>query len=142
VLESDETDESLFHLDVPTDPNCAGPDSATDVWFVADGNAESVHDRGNNTVHIVVDQGYWRPDYAIRNVTWATTVLSPIVIFSVRNVGPTRASHGTTVSRSHARVLDDREEVVFSSWTPDLAPGSERSYHSRTRVPLEPRSPP
>jgi hypothetical protein len=125
----------LFYLDVPTDDNCSGPTGAIDVSFIADGNAESIHDsdRSNNSVHFTVDANYWRPDYTIRNITQIGLGAlgkfpSRIISYAVRNIGPTNVSSQTGFLKSVTEVLDAYTNVFFSESTSDLDPGDEQTY--------------
>ncbi len=57
-------------VDVPTDAAGSGPTWAIDTYWIADWDAESLHDpdRSNNTAHITIDADYWKPDYRIVSV--------------------------------------------------------------------------
>jgi hypothetical protein len=141
-----ETREVAFRLEVPTDGACSGPVGATEVSFIADWNATSVFDvdRGNNAVAIVVDAGYWKPDYVITAVSRQSNLAvnanrltsetpeqevsiddRSTVSYTIRNVGPKARGQSTT---SHTRVVDPAGVSVFSASIANLAPGAERAF--------------
>ncbi len=129
-----ERDHVYFTLEIPTDPDCSGPLAGTQVWFEADGNDETINDvdRGNNTVYLLVDADYWRPDYVIRDVSSAAADLDARTLnFAVRNIGPTGNFTNGPSPLASTQVTDASGVTThFSAFTRSLEPGAEQRYEA------------
>jgi hypothetical protein len=120
-----------FSVDVLANATGTAPLGGSELYFVADGNAESLHDRdlSNNTVHLTVDSAYWRPDYRFASFEVSEAGLGLAEVqFSVVNAGPKAATRSSV-----AKILNPA--LVASFTIPALA-STATSGKQRVTVPM------
>jgi len=123
VLEPGESEELRYMLDVPArDGSCSKPSGTSPVWFIADANAEDVHDsnRKNNTVELSIDDAWWKPDYRIIPGSTTNSAKVASLEYRIRNIGPVPAEE-----ISFTNVYDESGASLYSVDVTPLGVGSE-----------------